>query len=244
MTGASAGFRTIGAVRPASVCTTIFGTPVVPDVSSTHSVANVATANRSAAMISALQAMRMGSSNAALSDVSRSMITASASTPATSAAKCEASASGGRMVRRRATPSSSIRAKAVVSWLLVATTTDLPSSCSSRPPKLGPPVRSATRTPAARSQKNPAPSATRCRSDCALVRAIFVDFHEIAESHGKQRVLGSRERINAEPVFKAGDKHGKAERVEAGIQQNEIVTQRGQNLAVLARDLRHLVHYG
>ena len=38
-------------------------------------------------------------------------------------------------------------------------------------------------------------------------------------------------------VFEAGDQHGKAERIEPEVQQHEIVAQRRQNLAVLARDL-------
>jgi len=40
------------------------------------------------------------------------------------------------------------------------------------------------------------------------------------------------------------DEHGKAERVQTGIEQHQIVAQRRQGLAVLARDLPHLVHYG
>ena len=74
--------------------------------------------------------------------------------------------------------------------------------------------------------------------------AIFVDFHEVAESHGEQRVLRRGERIDAEPVFEACDQNREAERVETRIQQHEIVAQRRQHLAVLARDRRHLVHYG
>ena len=125
------------------------------------------------------------------------------------------------MVMRRATPSSSISASAVVSWLawraericrrvLQAGRRD---SCHARD------RRSAHC--AARSQKNrsAALSAMICRSDCASARAIFIDFHEIAESHGKRGVLGSRERIDAELVFEARDEHGKAERIETGIQQ-------------------------
>ncbi len=52
-----------------------------------------------------------------------------------------------------------------------------------------------------------------CRSDGASVRAIFVDFHEVAESHGKHRFFRRRERIDAELVFEPRDQHGEAERV-------------------------------
>ena len=72
----------------------------------------------------------------------------------------------------------------------------------------------------------------------------FIHFHEVAERQRKHGVLGGRERIDAERVFEPGDEHGKAERVQTGIEQHEIVAQRRQRLAVLACDLLHQVHYG
>jgi len=66
----------------------------------------------------------------------------------------------------------------------------------------------------------------------------------LAERQRKHGVLGGSERIDAERVFEPGDEHGKAERVQTGIEQNQIVTHRRQRLAVLARDLLHQVHYG
>ena len=54
----------IGAVRPARLCTTIFGTPVVPDVSSTHSVAHDAAGSRSAGHDLGGKPRETGSSNA------------------------------------------------------------------------------------------------------------------------------------------------------------------------------------
>ena len=59
---------------------------------------------------------------------------------------------------------------------------------------------------------------------------MFIDFHEVAERHGKHRVLGGRERIDAELVLEARDQHGKAERVETAIGQHEIVGERRQIL--------------
>src|SRR5271163_1753960 len=117
------------------------------------------------------------------------------------------------MVRRRTAPS--ISASAVVSWLSVATRTDLPANSPRRPSRLVPPARSVKRVRALRSKKNRSAAPMLCRSVSASVHAIFVDFHEVAEGHGKQRVLGRREWIDAEPVFEARDQHGEAERVES-----------------------------
>ena len=74
--------------------------------------------------------------------------------------------------------------------------------------------------------------------------AMLVDFHEIAERHRKNGVLGGRERIDAQRVFEARDQNGKAERVETAIRQHQIFFERRQNLAVLARNLFHLIDYG
>jgi hypothetical protein len=51
-------------------------------------------------------------------------------------------------------------------------------------------------------------------------------------------------RIDAELVFKARDQDGKTERVETAIRQHQIFLERRQNLAVLPRDLLHLLDYG
>jgi len=58
------------------------------------------------------------------------------------------------------------------------------------------------------------------------------------------RVLGRGEWVDAEPVFQTSDQHGKAQRIESGIEQDEIVAQWRQDLAVLTGDLFHLVRYG
>ena len=57
----------------------------------------------------------------------------------------------------------------------------------------------------------------RCRSAWASARAIFVDFHEVAERHRKHGLLGGSERIDAKRIFKPRDQHSKAERVEAAF---------------------------
>ena len=49
------------------------------------------------------------------------------------------------------------------------------------------------------------------------MRTIFIDLHKFAERYRKQGVLGGREGIEAEPVFEAGNKHGKAERSPSPI---------------------------
>ena len=63
---------------------------------------------------------------------------------------------------------------------------------------------------------------------------MLVDFHEIAERHRKDSVLGGRERIDAERVFEPRDQDGKAKRIETAIGKHEIFLQRRKNLAVFA----------
>jgi hypothetical protein len=86
--------------------------------------------------------------------------------------------------------------------------------------------------------------ARESRNEGASTPAMFVDFHEIAERYRKKRVLGGRERIDAQRIFEARDQNGKAERVEAAIGEHEIFFERCENLAVLPRYLFHLVDYG
>ena len=86
--------------------------------------------------------------------------------------------------------------------------------------------------------------AIESRSDGASTPAMFVDFHEVAERHRKKRVLGGRERVDAQRIFEARDENGKAERVETAIREHQILFERRKNLAVLPRDLFHLLDYG
>src|SRR6185312_7649418 len=232
------------AVSPARLCTTILGTPVVPDVSSTHSVRTLVGVGSTRGAICGVQGTQSGKCENC--GAGPSTITASISAPAIKARRCSGLTSGGKIVSRRATPSSSISASAPVSWLAVATRTERPLSSASRPPSAVPATRSARRTRAARSNKNASAGAfARCaRSGSASVRAVLIRLDEIADGDGELHVLGRRERIDAEPVFQARHQHRDTERVEAGIEQRHVVAERGQRLAVLARDPSHLVHYG
>ena len=82
------------------------------------------------------------------------------------------------------------------------------------------------------------------RSAGALTPAMLVDFHEIAERYGKERVLGGRERIDAQLILKARYQHGEPERIEAAIREREILIERRQDFALLPRNLLHLIEYG
>jgi hypothetical protein len=61
---------------------------------------------------------------------------------------------------------------------------------------------------------------------------------------GKDRFLGGRERIDAQPVFETRDQNGEAERVETAIRKHEIFFEGCENFSVLARYLFHLFDYG
>src|SRR6516225_1264732 len=140
------------------------------------------------------------------------------------AGKCAGSASGGKITIRRARPSSSINAHALVSWLAVASSTERPPSSRRPAPKLVPRARSVKRIAAPRSKKLRGASirATKPRSDGASTPAMLINFHEIAERDWKHRFLRGGERIDAETVFQTRDQNGKAERVETAIGEHEI----------------------
>ena len=115
---------------------TIFGTPVVPDVMSTHSVRTREGKLSVIGAIDGAHRTRTERSSAAFADVPSSITAASMLAAVITAPTCSASASGGRITRRRAIPSSSINASAVVSWLSVARRIDRPARSTSLPPKL------------------------------------------------------------------------------------------------------------
>ena len=207
MAAPSAGLgAVIAAVSAERSCTTSFGAPVVPEVMSSHSVATRAGKASSIGTIDGAQPTRTGSASPGAAAVPSSITAASTSAAAITAPRCSASTSGGRMTRRRAMASSSISASAVVSWLVVANSTERPARSASRParlipgPRLVPRSRSVKRADAARSQRKPGALrfATECRSDGASTPAMFIDFHELAERHREKGVLGGGERIDAE----------------------------------------------
>jgi hypothetical protein len=74
--------------------------------------------------------------------------------------------------------------------------------------------------------------------------AMFIDFTNSPSVTGKKAssaaVNGSMPKVSS----RARHQHGKTERVEAAIREHKIFLQRRQNLAVLARDLFHLLDYG
>src|ERR1700674_4082110 len=151
---------------------------------------------------------------------------ASTAASATTEGKCSDFRSPGQSVIRRAIPSSSMSASAVVSCSLVATSTERPASCASRQPKLEPCARSPSATrPLAPNRKRPESltGLSSSRSEQGSVGGMFVDPNEIAEGHGKIDVVGGRERIAAERVLEPRDKDRKAERVETGIQQDQLI---------------------
>src|SRR5215813_8380700 len=76
------------------------------------------------------------------------------------------------------------------------------------------------------------------------MRAIFINLHELAERHWKHGLTGGGKWVVAKLVLQARNKYRKSKRVEAGFCKVEVILKRCQDLAMLARNLRHLVHYG
>src|SRR5258708_30389627 len=144
--------------------------------------------------------------------------------------------SGGQMTRRRATPSSSIIAKAAVSCSRAATRAERPWKAPSRPPRLEPLTRSVNAPLSRAPQKyrgGPATPSSHRRSGRASLCSIFVDAYEVAESDGKADVFRGRERIDAELVLEPCHQHREAQGVEPGIHQHGVAAQRSQLLLML-----------
>ena len=65
----------------------------------------------------------------------------------------------------------------------------------------------------------------------------LVRLDEIAEGFREIGIFRRGERIDAELVLESGHQNGKAQRVEAGIEQHQIVGQRRYAYLLLGRDL-------
>lgn len=66
--------------------------------------------------------------------------------------------------------------------------------------------------------------------------AILVDLYEILEGDRKLDILGCVEGIDAKLVFETSNNSGKAERVETGLEQHQVVRQWRQFLILFLRD--------
>src|SRR6516162_2507546 len=86
-------------------------------------------------------------------------------------------------------------------------------------------------------------SSSQSRSQRASAGGIFVGLHEIAERNRESDVVGCGERIDAERILEPDDQNGKAQRIEPGIEQNEVIRQRRKLCILLGRDARDLGGY-
>ena len=117
-------------VSPARLCTTSLGTPVVPDVSSIHSVTCETSGVRSSGSGCNDGSTRMPAICPCISAMGRSVTRASMSAALMIDGRCSTATSEGQITNRRAIPSNSMSASAVASWFFVARI-DLPRKASS-----------------------------------------------------------------------------------------------------------------
>jgi hypothetical protein len=68
---------------------------------------------------------------------------------------------------------------------------------------------------------------------------MFIGPDEIAYREREGCILGHRERIYAEIVFKPRYQDGEAERIEPGFMKTQIIVERWQGDPLLGRDLLH-----
>src|SRR5580692_6998758 len=136
----------------------------------------------------------------------RSETIASTSADSTIEGRYSSSTSGGHKTMRRATPSSSIRAAAAISWSVVAMRTEAPLSSSDRPPSKEPASKSRRgRLVSALQTKGSRVSTvvlTASQREAGLFCNMLIKVHEIAECNRKLGILRIRKRIESKGVFK------------------------------------------
>src|SRR6266849_210914 len=216
----------IAPARLAKLWTTSFGTPVVPDVSRIHSVCSLARRSGAPGAMFAVQVTNPMPS-AAGSATPGSPTTASTDAVAMIDGRCSGGRSGGHSTIRRATPSSSMSASAAGSWSFIVRSTERPRSSSSLPPRAEPPVKPANATPASalqihRLDRIPAAFIAWYR-ETGSACGIFVELNEIPNRHWELYLFVRAERIELQRILKAGNDDGEAQRIEARLQETEII---------------------
>src|SRR5216683_4601974 len=217
----------IAPARLAKLWTTSFGTPVVPDVSRIHSVCSPARRSGAPGARVETQVTKHSTPSAAGSVARASPTTASTDAVAMIDGRCSGGRSGGHSTSRRATPSSSISASAAGSWSFIVRSTERPRSSSSLPPRAEPPVKPANATPATalqihRLDRIPAAFIAWYR-ETGSACGIFVELNEIPNRHWELYLFVRAERIELQRILKAGNDDGEAQRIEARLQETEII---------------------
>src|SRR3954447_16233652 len=128
--------------------------------------------------------------------------------------------------------------------------TERPANSARRPPSADPWTRALRERWACAPQKTQSCGFSSASSQsasvalrCSGLGGIFIGGHKVAQGHGKLEILGGGERIDAQFAFEPNDQHREGQRVETGIDQDEIVSERRQCLVVLFGDLLHLGNY-
>src|SRR5581483_11379003 len=138
-----------------------------------------------------------------------------------------------------ATPSSSRSAMAAVIWSRIATITERPRKASRRPERHEARPSEASGTvcagPTSAAPRAAAPPITKSQSAMALRRACFVQPDEIPERDGE--ALRRVEWIVAERVLETRHDEREAERVEAALQELQVIAERRELALLLPSNL-------
>src|SRR5262249_60948456 len=80
-------------------------------------------------------------------------------------------------------------------------------------------------------------SASLSRIDATAFGGVLIEADEVPQGHRIRDVFGFGERVEAERLFETRDENRDRERVEARVEQHEVVGQRRQRLLVALGDL-------
>src|SRR5579859_410304 len=141
----------------------------------------------------------------------------------------------------RATPSSSIMARAEINCTDTESSTERPESSRRRPPRQVCDRTSVSDTRWCASERvRPFSSGPRWSRSAKISRGdIFVGPDEIADRQRESRILRDGKRIDTEVVFEARDQDRERERIEPGFVERQLIGERRQLHLLLLGDLLH-----
>src|SRR5439155_11994318 len=122
--------------------------------------------------------------------------------------------------------------------------TDRPASSATRPPKIVLLTRRSRRTLSpAPHRKRSGPSGellSLLRIDAMGLGGMLIEPDKVTERHRVSHIVGFGEWVESQGLFEPGHENGDAKRIEARVEQDQVIGQRRQTLLVVVCNLLNL----
>src|SRR5436190_23839923 len=119
--------------------------------------------------------------------------------------------------------------------------TERPASCAARLPRIVPLRRRLTDTAAVAPHRKRSGAAgalsSLSRIDAMGFGSVFIKPDEVSQRHRIGHVVGFGEWIESQRLFESSYQDGDGERVESGVEQDQVIGQRRQALLVIVSNL-------